>query len=613
MIPPLTRLEKIIFGSLAGFVWLYVALRAYYVGFAFDEAATFLHYVQPGDIWPMNITVLDANNHVLNTLLERISYLLLGPSELSLRLHTLFFAGVYFFYTYLIAKELKNIILRWALIVAFLFPHFLIEFLGLARGYGMSMGLLLASLYHVIIFLKTTKFGHALATVIYISLATLANLTLVNTLLLISGLVIFRYIYQLINEKRGLFQLIAVSVLSGISISWFAWYGFKLKKAGCLYYGNQDGFWKTTVGTLMEFFTWPDNTAGKIVLVVLLVALLAMLVAYLRKAKLDNLFDSGVVFSGLLLGNIAANFLMNWLMGTNFLEDRTGLFYYPLFVLSLCFILDISTFNVKKPASIVLCAVMLFFPINFIGRINLTHSTIWIGDASVKHFYDTILADAGVQHPPPNISGYHMRALLFAYYDYLHNGLLNQPSSINSHTGGEVDYQIVTKEQCQDCDLFEPIDFDPVTEQYIMKRKNRLERETIYMVNDITTNGVYSENFKEFEKLHIDTLTGEILEVEYQLTLDDHGAPFLSWLIVELRDKDGDVIKDFLTGISWKKPHFKGEKDNFHYTVLVSEIPPEAHIIKSFVWNLRMEPFEIVSGQIKLNKLKEAGANNPNN
>lgn len=600
----MSNTEKILYAVLAALVWLYIALRAYFVPITIDEAATFLHFIQTGSIWPGEDTIWDANNHVLNSFLSRCFYLLFGSSEFALRLHAVLIMGIYLLYTYLFAKLIKSPVVRWAFIAAFIFPHFLLEFFAYTRGYGISMAFLLGAFYHMAIFFKETKPLHLIGVLVFMCLATLSNLTLFILLLLITALIVVKYIYLIITEKKGIVPLVVSLLMVAFPAYWFAWFGLQMKERGSLYYGNQDGFWETTIGTLMNNFTWENNTIGKVILVVLFLGLLVLLINYLRKERLVNWFSHGVLFSSLLLGNIAANFAMNWLLGTNFLEDRTGLFYYPLFILALCFMLDESNISFLKQAAYVLLVVMLFFPVNFLMRMNLTHSTLWDHDAGMKKFFSILKEDANPEEQLPTVSSYHLRAMIFSYYNFIDGGHFNQIANI-INTGGEVDYQIVTKEQCNECDLFEELAYDPISKQYLMRRKQFLERQHVFSSANITTNGIVSNEFFEFERIKIDTLVGEVLQLEFDLTINAVKNPFHAWMMIDVLDEEENLLNNNMVGMNWLKPAYKGEDGNFHYTVLLSKIPEDAKAVKTFIWNLQKKEFEVVKGEIRINKLVE--------
>ena len=79
--------------------YIYVVLRGYFVPPFCDEIITFFDYVRTGDMHPF-YAKLDANNHVLNSAISRVFYLLFGGEIFVLRLANLLAFGGYLFYLF---------------------------------------------------------------------------------------------------------------------------------------------------------------------------------------------------------------------------------------------------------------------------------------------------------------------------------------------------------------------------------------------------------------------------------------------------------------------------------------------------------------------------------
>ena len=78
--------------------------RARTQSFTADEAVTYNNYVSA----PLRATLtdFDANNHVLNTLLEKVSAALFGASEFTLRLPSLAGGALYLAAVFLLCRRL---------------------------------------------------------------------------------------------------------------------------------------------------------------------------------------------------------------------------------------------------------------------------------------------------------------------------------------------------------------------------------------------------------------------------------------------------------------------------------------------------------------------------
>ena len=114
-----------------------------------DEATTFLAYVEP--INPLRVFVYTApNNHILHTLLVKISFLLFGNSLVAIRLPAFFASLGIIFLVYTICKKFGQNGIFAAIIAAF-WPY-LIAYSNNSRGYSLFCLLSLFLVYNYIIF-----------------------------------------------------------------------------------------------------------------------------------------------------------------------------------------------------------------------------------------------------------------------------------------------------------------------------------------------------------------------------------------------------------------------------------------------------------------------------
>src|SRR5262245_6029590 len=113
--------------------------RAATQSITYDEACTYLEFVSG----PLGraFTTYTANNHILFTVLAKLSTSALGASELSLRLPTLFGAALYLGGAYLtVQRVFGNRGEHLLLLATLVLNPFLLDFLCAARGYGLALG-----------------------------------------------------------------------------------------------------------------------------------------------------------------------------------------------------------------------------------------------------------------------------------------------------------------------------------------------------------------------------------------------------------------------------------------------------------------------------------------
>jgi len=126
--------------TLLVFVLLSISIlvfRALHQNLTGDEASTYTRWVEPAvpAFW-----AADTNNHVLNSILMRISTGLLGGSPVAIRLPALTGGIVFCLLAGALAHELHGRSLRSPLVyVLLVFDPFVVDYLFAARGYSMAM------------------------------------------------------------------------------------------------------------------------------------------------------------------------------------------------------------------------------------------------------------------------------------------------------------------------------------------------------------------------------------------------------------------------------------------------------------------------------------------
>lgn len=233
------RARQITFWTLTILAFAYILARAILLSFTIDEAMTF-NYVL--DLWP---DVLRANDHVLNTQAMKLTRWLFGDSEWSMRLPNMLTFIPYAWGTWQIASKVKSYIFFLVTIVLlYAHPTFL-EFFGLARGYGMGIGLILPA---IVCFWKSFEEGLELRkvyrcqilTALFAGMALLAYAALLNVYIALIGLMVlvqFRDLYRS-NWKKGWMALIVSGIISVLFFGKTVSDLWNLKEAEELFFGT---------------------------------------------------------------------------------------------------------------------------------------------------------------------------------------------------------------------------------------------------------------------------------------------------------------------------------------------------------------------------------------
>jgi hypothetical protein len=128
--------------ALAAILW--AIARACFQSITQDEAATFRSFV---DTATPNHWAAHSNNHVLNSLLMRLSVNLLGLSQLTVRIPALLGASIYIVSCYVLCRcILAQTGLRIVVFICLIFNPYVGDFYLVARGYSLAMGFLMGAI-----------------------------------------------------------------------------------------------------------------------------------------------------------------------------------------------------------------------------------------------------------------------------------------------------------------------------------------------------------------------------------------------------------------------------------------------------------------------------------
>jgi hypothetical protein len=409
-------------------------VRATSLSFTHDESLTYLHGVRPGLARILTFSYVDANNHLLNTLLAWLSSLAFGNGELALRLPNVAAFALFFATAFLLLRRRvrPGLVVPGLLLLAC--NPFQLDFFALCRGYGLGLGFMAASLHFALRSLEDgdeaarRRRKNAARAGWFGVAATLANLTLLNyylALLVVLGTLHFARergarpratsAADGSPEKNGFWRaflrhwaaphlwqaLLLAAVLTPVVV--------ELRRKGSFYLGGDTGFWHDTVGSLVEstLYSQPYSSAGRYplemgVAVVLAAATAVLAVSFKREGARSNA-AGGLLAPGLLAVCFLGVEAQHLLLGTPFLEGRTALFLAPLFGLTVVFACDALAERGKFEWAGISAAVLLGLAAaaHTAISVNTTHTHSWAYDADTKHMMEHLREFAGARRLPP--------------------------------------------------------------------------------------------------------------------------------------------------------------------------------------------------------------------
>ncbi|MCK9269359.1 MAG: hypothetical protein RBR47_10200 [Bacteroidales bacterium] len=593
--------ELIFYVALFVFLWGYLWLRALYTQLTHDETATFFRYIQPELFMPYALDV-SANNHILNSILSYFFYSFLGVSPLVLRLANLLAFSLYFFYVVKFAGLLRPVWLRITGVVVLTCLHNFLEFFALSRGYGLSMGLLLPALWYLTRALEHAKATDYLRTLLLLALAVAANLTLLNTSLIIIGMLALRLVTlpkpSLLRTWRQWLLIIFIGIGP---VVYFAAFLFTLKDLGELYYGLTTGIWQVTVRTILYTMLDPDWRLFEIILAFYLIFILVAGIWLIwKQTSWQRIFDKRLLFFYLLTGNLVAVLLLRLLFEVNYPEDRTGLYFVLYFLASLLFLIDELIERIPRRIVWLLLVPLAYIPVHFVFTMNLSHNS-FENHKIPKRFYDKIYESYTPGEAPPTVGGYKARELRWAFLNFQHGGRLGKlHGSLFPDT--LCDFQIVdTVYKLNKYGLYDTVDYWPQSHFYLLKRKVSLPRRVIFQRDSIATNGVISDLYFNLITLEVDSLAGKTLELIFDLQIDSPATPFKSWIVSSIDNAAGKNVRYEYYALDWMRPRYAGA-DGHLISSMIVPVPDDAHKMVFYLWNTLEVPFSISNGEAKMLK-----------
>lgn len=577
----LKKQDKLRFWIAVGFtalVFAYILTRAFVTEFISDETAAYWYFVYRGWFWG-NQMVWDAANHPLNSFIGHHLYNYFGDVPGIIRLGSVL---SYLFYAYASYQFTGLFQQRRTRILGFIAMNsipYLIEYFGYLRGYGLSMGLFLCSLWFLYSYINSLQLKHVVLAYLFGFLGFSANLTVLNSLMLTIGAVGLTHFYcfKSINWKQHVIVLLGTVFLA--RISWpLIKFGLNLKEKGALYYSSLDGIWDMTGKSLSRYVLFTDND--------LLMYLFLIFIVFLIYSALKSLGSTSwrewvknpdISLSYYFLGNLCAVLLMAIFLKVNYPEDRTGMYFVPLFLLLFISILDkLPYFN----------WLLLLAPISLVLNLSL-HTSVYSPEERLTNaFYKKVKKEL---KPFETVSIYKTMFANWHYKESHQNGPLHFPHT-TMRKGNEADVFIARSGVQATDSLMNPVlmryyrEFarDPMNDHVAYRRVLPLN-ETFFARKD----SAFMESSGEFLELwnqpQIWNKPGDYkLRCSFHLTIPDKRQS--TDFVVTTTDKNGQVVRyqAMALELSYQSKQLDA---TLNFSVILDNLTAEEKGIKVYLWN----------------------------
>lgn len=375
----------IMFIASLGFISLLI-IRALNIPVTHDEAYTYLHYVRQN--WAGIILYKPPhipNNHILNTLLIKLSVNIFGLHDWSLRLPNMLIAIIYFRYAANLARKFRFPGIQLLAFFALALQLYFIDFFAMARGYGMGISLSLASIYHFYCYRELNNGHHIWRTLLFAAFAVYANFTFLYAYVALVGLILILYWSEGDKQTKSLGVLWRpVGIVSGVLALLIF---LPLKNISGDLFGGNSSFWDDSLYSLSWIFTYQKSSEVATVLTYIIALLVLAGLVFFALDHFRKKSEAGwYYYSELLLWLLftaGAQTAQHYLLGTEFLVGRTTMVYAPLCLSFVLFLFQrLNRYargeQLQLAFNILLVASLVW---NF-RYFNLRESVVWTYDAA---------------------------------------------------------------------------------------------------------------------------------------------------------------------------------------------------------------------------------------
>ncbi len=594
----------IIFGVVSLLSFVLLVIRAKMVPFTHDETATFYYYIQNGHYMPFNAH-LDTNNHVLNSMFSSWCYQLLGSSKFALRIPNLIFFVVMVFGLFKISKHLRSDHAKLVLLFGFVVSYNWFTFFSVARGYGLSFGSFVMAIAFLLDYFKSHKVKYLIYLGFWMQLAMAASLIMMPVFCIMLGLIV---LYQLITKKffsiGNLLNLIANAALT---LYWVKFSSF-LKEQHGLTHGAGESYWDVSFVTLIYMVTgsYSQLLQGILVGFSVLLLLIGLYAIVKTKPRLKTLLsEPHFWFLNLFIFELLAIWLMKKVMGVNYPEDRTALFFYATLIFYAVFLIEKNSGAFLNSFALLLC-ISLFT--HFASKLNFRRHELYIYDTFPDRFYKTLLAEQKNYAIPITIGGHRCREFIYGFMNYRSDGALNAmdpPELLHMNA----DYLVAKVGEKPFYDrYYTELDSEPDWGFRLLKRRTPIENKL-----EIELKDKHLVGNSEFYELMNDTNNTIFpnknpIRVDFTFKVAKAPIPFQAWLVVQIDSVNGNKFCFKRAALNWIKNDYNNDKE-YTYSVITPTLPNRFKCFKVFLWNIKQEEIDVNFTSVKLYQMYGKGIN----
>jgi len=364
----------------------YVLVRAFSVGATIDEITTMEGARALSFLDILSQSHPTANNHVLNSLLLKALFSLGTSSLVIIRLPNVLAFILYLYWGYKISFKKLSPFVGLGCFALLMCNPFLLDFFGLARGYGLALGFMMGALYFGTEFFESRVVSNLTKALL---LASLSVLSLFSMIYFWGGLAATLTLACFLRRDWGTFKksLLCCFIIGSALLTCIAVPVFRLKESGALYYGGDNSFYSDTLVSLVRYSLYSLDITSIVYVTLNFYLGSVILIAVVSYLRIGTLGSSKSAFLGVSVISVGLLILAHHLAGVLYPINRVGLFLYPLSVFLLCFSLN----DFSRYLRVAILSLFLgVFTINFIAKGNFYRTALWSFDAHTEEILNQI-------------------------------------------------------------------------------------------------------------------------------------------------------------------------------------------------------------------------------
>lgn len=422
------------------------------------------------------------------------------------------------------------------------------------------------------------------------ALTVSANMSMMNSYLIALGLVALMMLrmFGVSNLKRHLWPFVIGGILPYGAA---AVYAMAMRSRGLLYYGEKDGFVEITVRLLNKYVLYSDSMALAWAIAVLGLVFGGYLLGRWAGRKLYDP-DAGTISAVFLLGNAAGAILLRHLLEVNYPEDRTGLYFVPLFLLVLVHAFDMMTIKVPRlKYAAILPAVIPFLAI---AKGNIGYTELWRELHVHPEFYEYV-----AEHHPDGgvtVESYFLTGSSWAFNAFESETKVSPIIAARS-AKGRADYAICYRNRCDPyTSTHDTVYRDPHNDTYLMKRREPVQWRPFKEVNDPPGFEGDAKYFNFFVSDDVEILN-RIGAMDLKFRVQSDAQPLVCDVVISVRDESDKVIHYEIVSLDWIREQWRGDSASLRRLI---HLPEGSHKLVCYIWNLRETEVSISFDEITL-------------